>query len=198
VDHHGVGVAGFVGRGGGLEQSPDAASEVALQTAQRFAAGLAVGLLAREVCGGLRVEAALGDREAVQRAVELAVAAAVEAVAVGASRGRGDRRRAGDPRQLGVGREASDVGDLADELGRGQDAAAALGEELRRDVGDEDGELTLERIDRSGQLADAAQSSRAIRTRAVCSARWRRPATRSCQHPAVRTRAGISNPGQRS
>jgi hypothetical protein len=99
-----------------LKEPPDAAGEVTLEAADRFAGGLALGLLAGEVGGGPGVEAALGDREAVQRAVELAVAAAVEAVAVGASRGRWDRRRAGDPCELGVGRETSDPGDLADEL----------------------------------------------------------------------------------
>jgi hypothetical protein len=38
-------------------------------------------------------------------------------------------------------------------------------------------------------------SSRAIRTRAVCSARCRRPATRSCQRPVVSARAGIPSSG---
>src|SRR5204863_2088585 len=63
------------GRRVGLEQVPDAAGEVALEAADRFAAGLAFGLLAREVGVGLGVPPALGDREPVQRAVELAVAA---------------------------------------------------------------------------------------------------------------------------
>src|SRR3954454_22844544 len=70
-------------RGRGLEELPAAAGEVALEAAQRFAAGLAFGLLACEVGGGLGIGSALADGEAVQRAVELAVAAAVEAVAVG-------------------------------------------------------------------------------------------------------------------
>ena len=81
-----VGACRVGGRGCGgwwLEEFPDASGEVALEAAQRFAAGLAFGLLAREVGGGLGVETALADGEAVQRAVELAVAAAVEAVAVG-------------------------------------------------------------------------------------------------------------------
>ncbi len=55
-----------------------------LEAAQGFAAALAFGLLAREVGRRLGVQATLGDREAMQGAVELAVAAAVEAVAVGA------------------------------------------------------------------------------------------------------------------
>src|SRR3954465_5803165 len=85
VDRHGRGGAGFEGTRGRLQELPDAAGEVALEAAQGFAAGLAVGLLAREVGGGGGVEGSLGGGEAVQGAVELAVAAGVEAVAVGAS-----------------------------------------------------------------------------------------------------------------
>ena len=69
---------------GWLQQSEDAPGEVALEAAQRFSAALALGLLAREVRSGFGVHATLGDREAMQRAVDLAVAAAVQAVALGA------------------------------------------------------------------------------------------------------------------
>ena len=51
----GGGCVGVGGRGVGLEELPDAAGEVALEAAQRFAAGLAFGLLAGEVGGGLGV-----------------------------------------------------------------------------------------------------------------------------------------------
>ena len=40
------------------------------------------------------------------------------------------------------------AGDLADELGGGQRPEAGLGEQLRRDLGDELGDLGLERVDR--------------------------------------------------
>src|SRR3954467_15799954 len=82
-------VGGDGGRGVGLEEVPDAAGEVALEAADGFAAGLAFGLAAGEVGGGVRIEAALGDGQAVERAVELAVAAMVEAVALGAPGGGG-------------------------------------------------------------------------------------------------------------
>ena len=95
--------------------------------------------------------------ESVQRAVELAVAAAVEAVPLRLSGGGGDRGRAGGAGELGVGGEAAGVGDLADQLGRGQRAAAAFGPQPRREGGGERGELALEVVDRAGQLADAAQ-----------------------------------------
>src|SRR3954466_5332261 len=78
-------VGGDGGLGVGLEEVPEAAGEVALEAADGFAAGLAFGVAAGEVGGALRVQAALGDGEAVQRAVELAVAAVVEAMALGAS-----------------------------------------------------------------------------------------------------------------
>src|SRR3954452_21179020 len=103
---------------------PDAADEVALESSAGFAAGLAFRLFALEEGLGLGVVASLGERESVERAVELAVAAWIEAVAIGASRGRGDRRGAREPRELGVAGEARDAGDLADQLGRDQRPAA--------------------------------------------------------------------------
>lgn len=58
------------------------ACEVALEAAHRLDAALALGFLAREVGACCRVDATACDRDDVQRAVELAVAAAIEAVAV--------------------------------------------------------------------------------------------------------------------
>src|SRR4051794_22420037 len=73
---------GSVGRDGGLgvglEEVPDAAGEVALEAADGFEAGLAFGLAAGEVSGGLGIQAALGDSQAMERAVELAVATVVK------------------------------------------------------------------------------------------------------------------------
>src|SRR5512133_1699908 len=74
------------GRGGGvggLEEVPDAAGEVALEAPERFAVGLALGAFAGEVVARVGVAAGAGDGDAVDRGVELAVAAAVQAVAVG-------------------------------------------------------------------------------------------------------------------
>jgi hypothetical protein len=55
---------------------------LSFEAAEGFAAALALGLLALEVSLRWFVDAALGDGDAVQGAVELAVAAAVEAVAL--------------------------------------------------------------------------------------------------------------------
>jgi hypothetical protein len=101
-----------------LKESEDAAGEVAFEAAQRFAATLAVGLLASEVGGGVGVQAAFGDGEAVQRAVELAVAAAIEAVSAAA--------RLGVVAALGV--------ESADTATPGPDVAAARATAPRDDL----------------------------------------------------------------
>jgi hypothetical protein len=88
--------------------------------------------------------------------VDLAVAAAVEAVAVGLAGADRDRSDAGGPGELGVACEAAGAGDLADELGRGQrpkpGSRAAAARSGRRA-----GDLGLERLDGLRELADAAQ-----------------------------------------
>src|SRR3954468_10779101 len=136
---------------------PDAADEVALESSAGFAAGLAFGLFALEEGLGLGVVAGLGQRESVERAVELSVAARIEAVPVSATRGRRDRSCAREPRELGVAGEARDAGDLADQLGRDQRPAARVGGEPRRERDDERGELVLEVGDRARELADAIE-----------------------------------------
>jgi hypothetical protein len=85
-----------------LQQPPDASGEVTFEAAQRFPSALAFGLFACEVGGGVGVQAPFGDGEAMQGAVELAVAAAVKPMADGVSGGCGDRCRAGEPREFGV------------------------------------------------------------------------------------------------
>src|SRR4051812_15691764 len=83
------------GLGVGLGQVPDAPGELALEAADGLPASLALGLSAGEVGGGLRVQAAFDDGEAVEGAVELAGSAAGEGVAVRAPRGGGGRGRGG-------------------------------------------------------------------------------------------------------
>jgi hypothetical protein len=97
---------------------PDAAGEVAFEAAQRFAGALAFASFALEVGLRLGVAAGAGDGDAVQRRVELAVAAAVEALSAGLARADRDGRDAGRAGELGVGGETGDAGDLADEFGR--------------------------------------------------------------------------------
>jgi hypothetical protein len=69
---------------GRAEELPDAAGEVALEGADGLAVRLSLGLLARQELDRFGVTACPGDRDAVNGGVDLAVAAAVEAVSVGA------------------------------------------------------------------------------------------------------------------
>jgi hypothetical protein len=66
-----------------VEEVPDAAGEVAFEAADGFAVGLAFGGLAGDVVAGFWVAAGAGDGDAVDGGVDLAVAAAIESVAVG-------------------------------------------------------------------------------------------------------------------
>ena len=87
---------------GRAQEVPDAAGEVAFEAADGVAVGLAFGVLARDVVLRVRVAAGAGDGDAVDGGVDLAVAAAVEAVAVGASGADRDRCDAGGSGELGV------------------------------------------------------------------------------------------------
>jgi len=128
---------------------PDAACEVAFEAADGFAVGFAFGAFAFDIGAGFGVAAGAGDCDAVDGGVDLSVAAAVEAVAVGLAGADWDRCDAAGAGELGVASEAVGAGDLADQLARGQRAEARLGERLRRDLGDELGDLCLERVDRA-------------------------------------------------
>ena len=123
------------------------ADEVALEGPERLAVGLALGAFALEEGAGLRMDAGLGHGDPVEGAVELAVAAAVETVAVAGPRGRGQGRHSCVAGQLRVGREASRASDLRDQLGRGERAAAGQLEQLGRLLADPGLELALERPD---------------------------------------------------
>jgi hypothetical protein len=105
---------------GWLEESPDAAGEVALEAADGFAGALALAAATLDVVAGLRMAAGAGDDHAVQRGVDLAVAALVESLALRVARAGWDRRDARRASQLRRCREALCAGDLADELGGDQ------------------------------------------------------------------------------
>jgi hypothetical protein len=148
-----------VSRGGSaaLKQVPEAAGEVALEAADGFLGAFAFGAFAGDVVLGFGVAAQAGDGDAMDGRVDLAVAAAIEAVAVGLAGADGDRSDAGGARELGVCGEPVRAGDLADKLGRGERPQTGLAEQLRRDLVDEGADLCLERLERLGELADAAQ-----------------------------------------
>ena len=74
-------VGGLLAVGGWVcEEVVEAAGEVALEAAERALAGLAFGFFASEVLLGRWVVLGAGDRDDVQRVVELAVPATVESV----------------------------------------------------------------------------------------------------------------------
>src|SRR5438105_1079756 len=90
---------------GRRQQAEDGAGEVSFQAAQRFAAALPFSLFAFEVVASGAVDAALGDGDAVERAVELAVAGAVEPVPALLAGGGVERCDPGVHRQLRVAAE---------------------------------------------------------------------------------------------
>jgi hypothetical protein len=92
----------------------------------------------------------------VKRAVELAVPAAVEAVAIGLTGGGRDRGGPARARELRVGAESVGAGDLADQLRGGQRAVATLCEQLRRVGGNQLCELALEFADAGCARGDLA------------------------------------------
>ena len=67
---------------GGAHEGENAADEEAFQRAERFLVGLAVGFATGEVLARGCVDAGLGDGDDVDGVVELAVAGAVEPVAL--------------------------------------------------------------------------------------------------------------------
>ena len=112
---------------GRLEEVPDAAGEVALEAADRFFGALAFGAFAGDVVLGFGVAAQPRDGDAVDRGVDLAVAAAVEPMPLGVAGTDRDRGDASRPGELGVAGKPLGAGDLADELGRGQRPEPGLG-----------------------------------------------------------------------
>ena len=103
------------GEAAGGSAAQDAASGTA-----RLNPALALRFLAGEVRARGRIDPATGDRDDVQRSVDLTVAAAVKAVAVVSPGRHWDRCDAGHPGEVGVGLETLGARGLPD-----QDAAVS-------------------------------------------------------------------------
>jgi hypothetical protein len=99
-----------------VEGVVDDAGEVSFEAAERFAAALSVCSAAVEVSACRWVDAGLGDRDLVEGPVDLAVAAAVEAVALDATAAGFERGDASVAGELGVACEAFDRADLTEQL----------------------------------------------------------------------------------
>ena len=98
-----------------VEQPPDPAGEVAFEAADGFELGFAFGVFAVEVGAGLGVGPGAGERDDVERPVELAVPAAVQPVALGVAGAGRDRGGAGVSGEAGVGGEPLRAGGVADD-----------------------------------------------------------------------------------
>jgi hypothetical protein len=132
------------GRGGGLEESVEVAGEVALEAADRVAAGLAVVLAALEVGDRGGVVLAAAEQDGVEGAVELAVAAAVESVADGLAGAGRDRGGAGEASEGGLVADPAGVRPGDDQLGGADRADAGLGEQGGCELADELSDRGLE------------------------------------------------------
>ena len=90
---------------GVFQLSVEAARDVAFEGADRFAFGLAFSRASVDVVDRALVASPAGEHDRVQGAVELAVAAAVEAVADRLAGAAGDRSHAGEPGESRFGAE---------------------------------------------------------------------------------------------
>ena len=104
---------------------------MSFEAADGFPSAFAFVLFAFEVGAGGWVDAALGDGDAVEGAVELAVAAAVESVALVFAGAGVEWCDAGVAGELGVRAEAVDGADFAEQLGGADRAAAGQLQQLR-------------------------------------------------------------------
>src|SRR6266498_2149955 len=133
----------------------DDADELAFETADCFAAAFSFCLFAFEMGARGGVVAGLGDRDSVERGVELPVATAVEPVALHASWARFEWCDSAVTSELRVGLEAVDRADLGEQLGGGESSATRQLEQRRRCFGGPLFELAVELSDRSRQCAAA-------------------------------------------
>jgi hypothetical protein len=134
------------------------ACELALEAAHGLDAALAFGFLASEISARLGVEASACNGDDVQCAVELAVAATVQAVTIVAPGRHRNGRHSGDAGKVCVCGEALGSGGLSDQDRRAKRTTARLGEQLRPMRADEVAELPLELLGFAGQLPRQAKS----------------------------------------
>src|SRR5437763_7130290 len=127
-----------------LEQSEDAASRVALETADCLAHAFAFAEFALDVGDRRWMVLPAADDDRVQCAVELTIAAGIEPVANALTGARGDGRGAAEAREGRLAAAAAVVRPGKQRLGGRDWADAALGEQERREFGDTCLDLTFE------------------------------------------------------
>jgi hypothetical protein len=147
---------GSGGSGGVIVAHPaeDLVADPAPKSSDRLGLRIAQGSSVLEVSLAWALALELGDRDPMEPHVELSVARAAEPVALVVGGPDRDRCRAVVAGKGGGRAEAADAGRLADELGRGERAAADQGEQRRREDSHESADLALEGVDRDRQLAD--------------------------------------------
>jgi hypothetical protein len=132
------------------------AGEVALEQAGGVAAALAFGDASGDVLASRRVVLAAVEDDRVEGAVELAVAAAAEAVAAGEAAGGGQWCDAGEPSEAGFGVDPVAVGPGDDQLCGHDRADTGLVEQLGDERADVAEDLALERLGLGGGGLDPA------------------------------------------
>jgi hypothetical protein len=108
----------------GAQRAVDQVRQPSFEAAEGFAAGFAFGSFPQIVGAAFGVCADLGDRNRVERAVELPVPAAVQPVSYGAPRRCRDGCCSVGGGEVVPGGVAADVGDVADDRGRNDSADA--------------------------------------------------------------------------
>src|SRR5688500_8398806 len=101
-----------------LEDAEEVAGDVALEAALDLSVGLALGSAPFRVGAGGGVVAEPAENDDVEGPVELAVPEAIEPVAGGHARRRGDRCDTGEVRERGFVTEPPGMGPRAQERGR--------------------------------------------------------------------------------
>jgi hypothetical protein len=129
-----------------LEEPVEAAGEVALEAAERFAPALALLDPPVDVGVGWWVHTASGYQDLVERPVEFAVAATVKVMSDRLAGGGRDRGDAGETGECFLARHATLMRPRDDELGGAERADSRPVEQLRCESADE-------RLDFSGELA---------------------------------------------
>src|SRR5699024_1649030 len=112
--------------------APEGAGDGGLETSERFHLALAGGAQPEVVVLARALQAGLGDGDAVDGTVQLAVSASVQAyMTCGAAGPDRDRSAPGEHHVFAGGGEAIDSGGFAQYLGRGQLGAAGDLQQLR-------------------------------------------------------------------
>src|SRR3972149_11950398 len=125
---------------------------VPLERSDRLGLALALGPFLLDVVPGRGVHPDLGDGDPVNRGVQLPVTAAVEPLAVPRPGGSWDRSSARITSEVALGGEATYLGGLGDDLGRGERRAPGDLEQRRRVRAHKPSAPSLELVGAPGDL----------------------------------------------